>query len=95
MTIALYRSLLEQPSMSGRGTTVPRPDRYQENGRMEEVFATTERAALPKRVVNSDFAYDELLGRRFRQPLSPPLRTSDFLAHPCEYEDVRIAADEN
>ena len=45
---------------------------------MEEVFETTERAALPKRVVNSDFAYDELLGRRFRQPLSPPLRTSDF-----------------
>ena len=29
---------------------------------MEEVFATTERAALPKRVVDPDFAYDELLG---------------------------------
>ena len=59
---------------------------------MEEVFATTERAALPKRVVDPDFAYDELLGQRFRRPLSPPLRASDFLAHPCEYEEVRIAA---
>ena len=32
---------------------------------MEEVFATTERAAPPKRVVNSDFACDELLGKDF------------------------------
>ena len=52
--VAVYRSLLERPSISERETTVPLPRPVSEERRMDRVFTAIERAALPKRGVYSD-----------------------------------------
>jgi hypothetical protein len=53
--VAVYQSLLERASLPERETTVPPPSPVLEKGRMDKVFITIERAALPNRV-HSDFA---------------------------------------
>jgi hypothetical protein len=47
--VALYRSLLERPSILERETTVPLPRPVWKEKRMDRVFTAIARAALPKR----------------------------------------------
>jgi len=54
--VALYRSLLNRPSISERETIVPLPRPVLEKKLNGQVFTAIERAALPKQVVYSDFA---------------------------------------
>jgi hypothetical protein len=49
--VAVYRSLLERPSVSERETTVPMPRPVLEKSLMDRVLTAVERTAPPKRML--------------------------------------------